>query len=85
MHEEADLAVEVLLLGHPPDDVGGDHQVVVVDPDERDCVGLRAQVVPQRAEGGLGKGLVDLVVGFPLLLAEDGPTDASRHWPMNGE
>ena len=54
VQEEADLAGDLLLLGHGPDGVGRQHEVVVVDPDDGDVVRIliSSQTDDEKCEGG---------------------------------
>ena len=45
VEEESQLAAEPLLVGHSADRVGGQHQVVVVDPDQGDLY-VQNKVMP---------------------------------------
>ena len=63
MKEEADLAGNVFLVGHLSDGVGGDHEVIIVDPNERNLVRMLGNHLPERRH----RNLSELLIHFSII------------------
>jgi len=76
VQEKCDFNFVSGLFAQTADEVGGAHEMVVVDPDQRHRVGLRLAQLLHGLKGEARELLVHLEVGLPLVLLEQG---AVRH------
>lgn len=76
MQREANRTLPAHLLQSLPDEPREQHEVIVVDPDQR--------VLGDFVDNGVCEDLVDSLVGTPRGIFEDHPGLVVQNWPENG-